>query len=86
MAHVPLPESAEVAAAQLAVHAQVEEGEFSNPDLHLEPYAQRPDFLELEGRTLSGDLALVPRLALSGVARISRHGLPSSCGSCKMRS
>jgi hypothetical protein len=78
MAHVPHPEGDAVAAAQLAVDAHVEEGELSHPGLHLETDAQRPDVLELEGRLLPDDLALVPRLAMNGVACGSHDGLPSS--------
>jgi hypothetical protein len=86
VAHVPHPERDEVAATQLAVDAQVEQGELSHPAVHMESDAQRPDVLELEWRLLPDDLALVPRLAMSGVACGSHHGLPSSCGSCRMRS
>lgn len=39
MAHVPNLESDEVTAAQLAVDAEVEQGEFTNPAVHLEPNA-----------------------------------------------
>ena len=78
MAHVPDFEGDEVASAQLAVDAQVEEREFAQRALHLEAHAQRPDVLELEGRLLPDDLALVPRLASSGNACGFHDGLPSS--------
>jgi hypothetical protein len=78
MAYVPDPESDEIASAQLAVDAKVEEREFAHPAFHLEADAQRPDVLRLEGRLLSDDLALVPRLTMSGNACGSHDGLPSS--------
>jgi len=78
MTYVPDLERYEIAAAQLAVDAQVEEREFAHPVLHLEANAQRPDVLGLERCLLPDDLALVPRLARSGVACVSRDGLPSS--------
>jgi hypothetical protein len=78
MAHIPDFEGDEVASSQLAVDAEVEERQFSHPALHLEADAQRPDVLELEGRLLPDDLALVPRLAMSGTACGSHDGLPSS--------
>lgn len=63
VADVPDLESDEVAAAKLAVDAQVEQGELAHPALHLETDAQRPDVLELERRLLPDELPLVPRLA-----------------------
>src|SRR4051812_28043091 len=48
VAYVPDLERDEIAAAELAVDAQVEEGKFPNPLLHLEADAKRPDVLELE--------------------------------------
>lgn len=68
----------EVASAKLAVDAQVEEREFADPVLHLKTNPKRPDVLQLEGGLLPDDLALVPRLAMSGVACGSHDGLPSS--------
>lgn len=68
----------EIAPAQLAVDAQVKKGGLSYPSLHLESNAQRPDVLELERRFLPDDLALAPRLAMSGIACSSHDGLPSS--------
>ena len=78
MTHVSDLERDEVAAAQLAVDAEVEQGEFAHPSLHLEADAQRPDVLELERRLLPDELALVPRLAMNGIACGSHDGLPSS--------
>ena len=78
MAHVPDFEGDEVASAQLAVDAQVEEREFAHPAFHLQTDAQCPDVLRPEGRLLTNDLALVPRLAMSGIACGSHDGLPSS--------
>jgi len=68
MAHVPDLEGNEVASPQLAIDAQVEEREFAYAAFHLKVDAQRPDVLQLEGRLLPDDLALVPRLAMSGIA------------------
>jgi hypothetical protein len=78
MAHVPDLESDEIASAQLAVDAQVEQREFAYATHHLEADAERPDVFELEGRLLSDDLFLVPRLARSGVSCGFHDGLPSS--------
>jgi hypothetical protein len=76
--YVPDLERDEIAAAQLAVDAQVEQRKFSHPALHLETNAQSPDVPELEGCLLPDDLALVPRLARRGVACGTHDGLPSS--------
>jgi len=78
MAHVPDPERDEVASAQLAVDAQVEEREFAHPAFHLKTDAKRPNVLRLECRLLPDHLALVPRLAMSGIACGAHDGLPSS--------
>jgi hypothetical protein len=67
MAHVPDLEADQVASTQLAVDAEVEEGEFAHSALHLKPNSKCPDVLELERRLLADDLALVPRLAMSTV-------------------
>jgi hypothetical protein len=63
---------------QLAVDAEVEEGEFANSALHLQSDAQGPDVLELERRLLPDELALVPRLAMNDFACGTHDGLPSS--------
>ena len=65
-------------APKLAVDSQVEQGEFSNSLLHLQPDAQSPDVLELERRLLPNDLALVPWLVMNGAGVGSHDGLPSS--------
>ena len=78
MAHVADPEGDEIASAQLAVDAEVEEREFADPTIHLQADAQRPDVFYLEGGFLPDDLALVSRLALSGISCASHDGLPSS--------
>jgi len=51
---------------------------FAHPALHLKVDAERPDVLELEGRLLPDDPAVVPRLAVSGVACRSHDGPPLS--------
>ena len=76
--HVPDLERDKIAAAQLAVDSEVEQGEFAHASFHLEADAQRPDVLELEGRLLPDKLALIPRLAMSGATCGSHDGLPSS--------
>jgi len=78
VADVPDLESNEVAVAQLAIDAELEQGKLAHSVLHLKTDAQRPDVLELEWRLLAGDLALVPRLAMDGRACGSLDGLPSS--------
>jgi len=55
----------EVAAAKLAVHAQVEEGQRTNTVFHLKANPERPDILELERCLLADDLAFAPWLAMS---------------------
>ena len=76
--HVPDLEADEVAPAELAVNSQVEESELAHPVFHLEPDSKRPEVLDLEGRLLSDDLALVPWLAMRGVTCDAHDGLPSS--------
>jgi hypothetical protein len=49
MAHVPYPEGDEIAATQFAVDPQVEEGEFTDPPLHLESHAKCQISLSLNG-------------------------------------
>jgi hypothetical protein len=78
MAHVSDFEADQVASAQLAVDAEVEQRQFAHPAFHLQSDAQGPDVLELEGRLLPDELALVPRPAMSGVACGTHDGLPSS--------
>ena len=75
---VPDSQADQVAASQLAVDAQVEQRELTNPVLHLQADAQRPDVLGLERRLLADDLALVPWLSVGGVGGESHDGLPSS--------
>src|SRR5450432_3413810 len=56
VADVPHSEANEVAAAQLAVDPQIEEGELARPAFHLKAYAKCPDVLDLERRLLADDL------------------------------
>ena len=51
----------EIASAQLAVDAKIEQCEISRSANQLEPDADRPDFFQLERRLLANQLALVPR-------------------------
>ena len=71
-------EGDEIASAKLAVDTQVEEREISHPPFHLQANTQRPDVFHFEGCLLPDDLALVPRLAVSGFAFGFHDGLPSS--------
>lgn len=66
MADISDFECDQVTAAQLAVDAQIEERKLSYAPFHLEPDAKCPDILGLERCFLPDDLALVPRLAMSG--------------------
>ena len=68
----------EIASPKLAVDAQVKEREISHPPFHLQADTQRPDVLHFERCLLPDDLALVPRLAVSGAAFGCHDGLPSS--------
>jgi len=76
----------QIASAQLAVDAQVEQRQFAAPVLHLQVRPDRPDFPGLERGLLPDELALVPRLAMNGIACGTHDGLPSSKGPCRMRS
>lgn len=68
MAHVADLEGYEVASAQLAVDAKLEEREIADSTYHLKADAQRPDVLDLKGGLLSNDLSLVPGLVMNGMA------------------
>lgn len=48
MAHVPYPEGDEIAAAQLAVDPQVEEGKLAHP--YKLPYGDTQDLVTVEGQ------------------------------------
>ncbi len=78
MADVAHLQSDEIAAAQLAVDAQVEQCELTHSVLHLESNSERPDVLEFERGLLPDDLALVPRLTRSLDACVAHDGLPPS--------
>src|SRR6516225_595624 len=55
-----------IASPQLAVDAQIEEGQFASTMFELQADAKRPDLLAFERRLLSDDLSLVPRGAVFG--------------------
>jgi hypothetical protein len=55
----------QVAAPELAVNAEIEQRKFTNSVCHLKADPQRPNVLQLEGRLLTDNLSLVPRLALT---------------------
>jgi hypothetical protein len=78
VAHVADLQGNQVAAAQLAVDPDVEEGQLADPAFHLEANAQRPDVFQLERCLLSNDLALVPRRVVDRSACSFHDGLPSS--------
>ena len=68
----------QVAAAQLAVDTQVEEGEVALPPSDLQTDADLPDLLEREGTLLPGQLAPVPgnlTSCRSIAARFLEHSL-----------
>lgn len=67
-----------LAISEASVYFEVEERKFAHAALHLKAHAQCADVLELEGHLLPDGLALVPRLARSGVACGTHDGLPSS--------
>ncbi|MBA3507265.1 MAG: hypothetical protein H0T80_15995 [Betaproteobacteria bacterium] len=54
----------QVAGAQFAVDAQVEQRQFPQPPLHLQADPDSPDLLELEWCLLTDELALVPSLVV----------------------
>lgn len=68
----------QVAPAQLTVYAQVKERQFSYAPSHLKADTKFPNVLGLERRLLPDDLALVPRIAMSGISYCFHDGLPSS--------
>lgn len=78
VAYVLSLEADQVASAQLTVNAEVEESQFANPALHLQPDTQGPDVLKLERSLLPDELPLVPRLAMNGIVCSTHDGLPSS--------
>src|SRR6266496_2363254 len=61
VAHIANVQTYEIARSQLAVDAEVEEGEFSQPPLHLQTHPNGPNLPQFEGRLLTDQLALVPR-------------------------
>jgi hypothetical protein len=58
------PKAHQVAAAQLAVHGEIEQRQLPDPVVRLQTNAYRPDVLELERGLLANQLALVPRLVM----------------------
>jgi hypothetical protein len=78
VADVPDLEADEVAAAQLAVDPEVEEGKLAHSIFHLQTDSKRPDVLKLERCLLADDLALVPWLAMNSVGVGPHDGLSSS--------
>ena len=67
MAHVAHAQLHEIAAAKFTIDAQIEQREIAGPHVYLEPYANGPDALDLQGRLLTDKLSLVPR-------RSTNHG------------
>jgi hypothetical protein len=66
-----------IAALKLAVDGEIEKRKIPHFALHLQPGADRPDVLGLQGRFRADDLALVPRPADSKRIYVlnSIHGL-----------
>lgn len=61
VAHIADSETNEVAAAELAIDPEVEEGQVAYPLLKLQARADGPDITDAERRLLADQLALVPR-------------------------
>ena len=55
------PQLDQVAAAQLGIYGQVKQRQVPSRFLELQPDPNGPDLLQLQGRLLTDDLALVPR-------------------------
>ena len=63
MDHIRNSEIHEVTAAKLAVDGELEQREVPGPASDSPPYADRPDFFELEGRPRPEHSAFIPRFA-----------------------
>jgi len=71
VAHVAHPQLHQVAGAQLAVDAEIEEREFARSLLQLQAHPDGPDLLELERGLLAHQLALVPGFpSIRGSSRV----------------
>jgi hypothetical protein len=64
MGYIPHMKADQVAASQLAVDGQIEQGQVANRMVVLQVDTDRPDILGLEGWLLADQLALVPGFAL----------------------
>ncbi len=71
-------QSDQIAASQLAVNSEVEQGELADAILGLKTDTECPDVFDLERCLLPDDLAFVPRLAMDGRDVGFHDGLPSS--------
>jgi hypothetical protein len=65
--HVADPQLDEVAAAQLAIDREVEEGEVSRPSLTLQMKADRPNLLGLQSQLGAYEMVFIPSLVLGGI-------------------
>ncbi|SPK74855.1 protein of unknown function (plasmid) [Cupriavidus taiwanensis] len=72
VAYVLDQQSSQIASSELAVDGQVEQRKLARIRRHLESGADRPDFLELQGRLLARMLPFVPRNVRrgGGVSRV----------------
>src|SRR5271170_5578249 len=60
-AYIVDPEPHEIAAPQLAIDGEIEQGEVASPPLKLEPDADGPDLLGLQRALLADEAPFVPR-------------------------
>ena len=65
----------QIAGAQLAVDAKIEQRQLPRAVLHLQAHANRPDLLEFEGRLLTDELTLIPGLVMRRSIDLFHDGL-----------
>ena len=76
LAHVADPQSHQITRPQLAIDAEIKQGEFARAVLDLQPDPNRPNVLDLQRRLLSDQLALVPGHLCRLPFRQCHFGLP----------
>jgi len=72
VAHVAHAQAQKIASAQLAVDAEIEQGEFSQSPLHLQANPNAPNLLQLKRRFLPYQLAFDPRGVMMNLCRFQR--------------
>ena len=75
MAHIAHAQLHQIAGAQLAVDAEIEQRQLPRAVLQLQSHADHPDLLELEGCLLSDELALIPGLVMCRNIDLFHDGL-----------